>query len=174
MQPAQHSSSPSGFAFVCHHNSRACPFLFSVSIKRCLLFISIVVLIYGSLRTPTIDSFAYITHISTGFSIVASITMGLSGYLVFTNKTQGNVLNNFGPNGKSIDLISDWQANISWCRPLDKHCTFVFRPQYDNNLATRVFCVSRGVSRPYFGVVVAAPTIVLMIYADNGNILFRR
>jgi sodium-coupled neutral amino acid transporter 11 len=62
------------FAFVCHHNS---------------------LLIYGSLRTPTLDRFATVTHISTMMSLVACCTMAISGYVVFTNKTQGNILNNF-------------------------------------------------------------------------------
>lgn len=62
------------FAFVCHHNS---------------------LLIYGSLRTPTLDRFAKVTHISTAISLVACVTMAVSAFVVFTNKTQGNILNNF-------------------------------------------------------------------------------
>lgn len=62
------------FAFVCHHNS---------------------LLIYGSLRTPTLDRFATVTHISTAMSLVASSTMAVAGYMTFTDKTQGNILNNF-------------------------------------------------------------------------------
>ncbi|KAL5386305.1 hypothetical protein PMIN06_001707 [Paraphaeosphaeria minitans] len=62
------------FAFVCHHNS---------------------LLIYGSLRTPTIDRFARVTHYSTGISLVACLVMAYFGYLTFGDKTQGNVLNNF-------------------------------------------------------------------------------
>lgn len=62
------------FAFVCHHNS---------------------LLIYGSLRTPTMDRFARVTHYSTGISMVACLAMALGGYLVFGDQTQGNVLNNF-------------------------------------------------------------------------------
>jgi sodium-coupled neutral amino acid transporter 11 len=62
------------FAFVCHHNS---------------------LLIYGSLRKPTIDRFARVTHYSTSISLVACLVMALSGYLTFGDKTLGNVLNNF-------------------------------------------------------------------------------
>lgn len=62
------------FAFVCHHNS---------------------LLIYGSLRTPTLDRFAKVTHISTVISLVACCTLAISAYVVFTDKTQGNILNNF-------------------------------------------------------------------------------
>lgn len=62
------------FAFVCHHNS---------------------LLIYGSLKTPTMDRFARVTHYSTGISMVACMAMALGGYLSFGDRTQGNVLNNF-------------------------------------------------------------------------------
>lgn len=64
------------FAFVCHHNS---------------------LLIYGSLKTPTLDRFARVTHISTAISLIACCTLAISAFLVFTNKTQGNILNNFSP-----------------------------------------------------------------------------
>lgn len=62
------------FAFVCHHNS---------------------LLIYGSMRTPTLDRFDKVTHMSTALSMVACLLMAIPAYLVFTNKTQGNILNNF-------------------------------------------------------------------------------
>ncbi|KAM0325350.1 hypothetical protein ACHAQA_007335 [Verticillium albo-atrum] len=62
------------FAFVCHHNS---------------------LLIYGSLKTPTIDRFSRVTHYSTGISMVFCLLMALAGFLTFGDKTLGNVLNNF-------------------------------------------------------------------------------
>jgi len=71
------------FAFVCHHNS---------------------LLIYGSLRTPTLDRFAKVTHISTAISLVACCTLAISAYLVFTDKTQGNILNNFSANDTLINV----------------------------------------------------------------------
>ncbi|KAM0286070.1 hypothetical protein ACHAQH_001078 [Verticillium albo-atrum] len=61
-------------AFVCHHNS---------------------LLIYGSLKTPTIDRFSRVTHYSTGISMVFCLLMALAGFLTFGDKTLGNVLNNF-------------------------------------------------------------------------------
>ncbi len=61
-------------AFVCHHNS---------------------LLIYGSLKTPTLDRFAKVTHYSVGVSTAACLAMGLAGFLTFGDRTQGNVLNNF-------------------------------------------------------------------------------
>ncbi|KAH7923402.1 hypothetical protein BV22DRAFT_1120845 [Leucogyrophana mollusca] len=71
------------FAFVCHHNS---------------------LLIYGSLRTPTLDRFARVTHISTAISLVACCTLGISAFWVFTDKTQGNILNNFSPDDTLINV----------------------------------------------------------------------
>lgn len=71
------------FAFVCHHNS---------------------LLIYGSLRTPTLDRFAKVTHISTFISLVSCTTLAVSAYVVFTDKTEGNILNNFSPNDTLINV----------------------------------------------------------------------
>lgn len=62
------------FAFVCHHNS---------------------LLIYDSLKTPSTDRFATVTHWSTGVSMVACMVLGLGGFLSFKDKTLGNILNNF-------------------------------------------------------------------------------
>lgn len=52
------------FAYVCHHNS---------------------LLIYGSLKMPTIDRWNKVTHISTSLSVVASLTMAIAGYSVFVS-----------------------------------------------------------------------------------------
>lgn len=52
------------FAYVCHHNT---------------------LLIYGSLRTPTLDRWNRITHISTGLSVVASLIMAVTGYSIFVS-----------------------------------------------------------------------------------------
>ncbi|KAK5171407.1 uncharacterized protein LTR77_004551 [Saxophila tyrrhenica] len=71
------------FAFVCHHNS---------------------LLIYGSLKTPTMDRFARVTHYSTGISMVACLAMALAGYLSFGDLTQGNVLNNFPTNNVMVNI----------------------------------------------------------------------
>ncbi|KAI9879550.1 MAG: hypothetical protein M1830_006100 [Pleopsidium flavum] len=71
------------FAFVCHHNS---------------------LLIYGSLKKPTMDRFARVTHYSTGISMVACMAMALAGFLTFGNKTQGNVLNNFPTDNIMVNI----------------------------------------------------------------------
>jgi len=71
------------FAFVCHHNS---------------------LLIYGSLRKPTMDRFARVTHYSTAISMVACLAMALGGYLTFGDMTKGNVLNNFPTDNVMVNI----------------------------------------------------------------------
>ncbi|KAI2631915.1 transmembrane amino acid transporter protein-domain-containing protein [Hypoxylon sp. NC1633] len=71
------------FAFVCQHNS---------------------LLIYGSLKTPTIDRFATVTHYSTGVSMLACMAMALAGFLTFGDKTLGNVLNNFPADNTMVTI----------------------------------------------------------------------
>ncbi|KAJ3520402.1 hypothetical protein NMY22_g12774 [Coprinellus aureogranulatus] len=84
------ASSPNGtitdwtsFTIVCHHNS---------------------LMIYGSLRTPTLDRFSKVTHISTFVSLVACTTLAVSAYVIFTDHTQGNILNNFPQNDTLINV----------------------------------------------------------------------
>lgn len=71
------------FAFVCHHNS---------------------LLIYGSMREPTLDRFARVTHISTAMSLVSCLILSIAGYVTFTDKTQGNILNNFSTDDTLINI----------------------------------------------------------------------
>ncbi|KAI1809035.1 transmembrane amino acid transporter family protein [Poronia punctata] len=71
------------FAFVCQHNS---------------------LLIYGSLKTPTIDRFSTVTHYSTGVSMIACLVMALAGFLTFGDKTLGNVLNNFPADNSMVTI----------------------------------------------------------------------
>ncbi|RPA80984.1 hypothetical protein BJ508DRAFT_369909 [Ascobolus immersus RN42] len=71
------------FAFVCHHNS---------------------LLIYGSLRKPTLDRFAKVTHLSTGISMVMCLLMSVAGFMTFKDKTQGNVLNNFPNDNLMVNI----------------------------------------------------------------------
>ena len=49
-------------------------------------------LIYGSLRTPTMDRFAQVTHYSTFVSMLACMAVALAGFVTFGDKTMGNVL----------------------------------------------------------------------------------
>ncbi|GAA5844051.1 hypothetical protein JCM9279_003715 [Rhodotorula babjevae] len=87
------------FAFVCHHNS---------------------LLIYGSLRTPTLDRFAQVTHVSTTISVIACLCMSTSGFLVFTDRTQGNILNNFSEDDMLINIARlCFGANMFSTLPLE-------------------------------------------------------
>lgn len=61
-------------------------------------------LIYGSLKRPTLDRFARVTHFSTGVSMVACMAMALSGFLTFGDKTQGNLLNNFPKDNIMVNI----------------------------------------------------------------------
>ncbi|KAG8213682.1 amino acid transporter [Butyriboletus roseoflavus] len=59
---------------------------------------------WPSLRTPTLDRFTRITHISTAISLVACTVLAISAYWVFTDKTRGNILNNFSPSDTLINV----------------------------------------------------------------------
>ncbi|KAF3917508.1 hypothetical protein ABW21_db0206945 [Orbilia brochopaga] len=61
-------------------------------------------LIYGSLRKPTLDRFARVTHYSTSISMVACMAMALAGFLTFGDKTMGNVLNNFPSSNLMVNV----------------------------------------------------------------------
>ncbi|CUS14656.1 unnamed protein product [Tuber aestivum] len=61
-------------------------------------------LIYGSLKKPTLDRFARVTHYSTGISMVACLIMAVAGFLTFGDKTAGNVLNNFPTDNIMVNI----------------------------------------------------------------------
>ncbi|KAJ1304499.1 hypothetical protein OPQ81_005644 [Rhizoctonia solani] len=87
------------FAFVCHHNS---------------------LLIYGSMRTPTMDRFDRVTHVAAGVSLIACLTMAIPAFLVFTDRTQGNVLNNFPQNDVVINIARFcFGANMVTTTPME-------------------------------------------------------
>lgn len=98
------------FAFVCHHNS---------------------LLIYGSLRTPTMDRFATVTHYSTFISLLACLAMALSGFLTFGDLTTGNVLNNFPIDGSIIVQIARLCFGLNMLTTLPLEC-FVCREVMNN------------------------------------------
>ncbi|KAH3666674.1 hypothetical protein WICMUC_005491 [Wickerhamomyces mucosus] len=62
------------FAFVCHHNTS---------------------FIFHSLKDPSLNRFAKITHASCFVSMIALSLIGIGGFLIFKDKTKGNILNNF-------------------------------------------------------------------------------
>ncbi|KAI9028359.1 transmembrane amino acid transporter protein-domain-containing protein [Phycomyces nitens] len=71
------------FAFVCHHNS---------------------FLIFGSLKQPSLNRFAAVTHWSMLIAFATCFILAVSGYLVFTDKTTGNILNNFPQDNLLINV----------------------------------------------------------------------
>ncbi|KAF6011693.1 hypothetical protein HII13_002158 [Brettanomyces bruxellensis] len=71
------------FAMVCHHNTT---------------------FIYDSIRKPTLDRFNAVTHLSCIVSTILCALLGISGYLIFGNKTKGNILNNFPTNDSAINV----------------------------------------------------------------------
>ncbi|RKP33837.1 transmembrane amino acid transporter protein-domain-containing protein [Dimargaris cristalligena] len=72
-----------GFAFVCHHNS---------------------FMIYSALKTPTLDRYARVIRLSTILSATVCLVLASVGYLNFTDKTRGNILNNFPDNNLLINI----------------------------------------------------------------------
>lgn len=95
---------------MCHHNS---------------------LLIYGSLKTPTIDRFSLVTHYSTFASLVACLLMGLSGFLTFGDLTKGNVLNNFPSQGHVVVQIARLCFGLNMLTTLPLEC-FVCREVMNN------------------------------------------
>ncbi|CEQ42590.1 SPOSA6832_04401 [Sporobolomyces salmonicolor] len=119
------------FAFVCHHNS---------------------LLIYGSLRTPTLDRFAQVTHVSTILSVVACLCMSTSGFLVFTDRTQGNILNNFAEDDTLINIARACVSSPSLARRAEVHLRYWCRQFGANMFATLPLeaFVCREVAETYF------------------------
>ncbi|XP_074092691.1 putative sodium-coupled neutral amino acid transporter 11 isoform X2 [Macrotis lagotis] len=70
------------FAFICHHNS---------------------FLVYSSLEEPTVAKWSRIIHISVIISVFISLLFATSGYLTFTDHTQGDLFENYC---KNDDLIN--------------------------------------------------------------------
>jgi hypothetical protein len=66
MSPSYSEEEANG-EFVCHHNT---------------------IFIYKSLSTPTLDRFYAVTHVSTAMSLFCCLLMAVSGYVVFTSKTE--------------------------------------------------------------------------------------
>lgn len=130
------------FAFVCHHNS---------------------LLIYGSLKTPTLDRFSIVTHVSTSISLVACLVMAISGFLTFGSFTQGNVLNNFPSDNTLVNVARFcFGLNMLTTLPLEAFvCREVmFHYWYDGDLMRVPTPVHVAVST---GLVLGSMLISLMI-----------
>lgn len=105
------------FAFVCHHNS---------------------LLIYGSLKEPSMDKFRMVTHYSTFISTIAAVSMSIAGYWSFEDKTLSNILNNF-PNTDTIVNVARFCFGLNMFSTLPLECfvcrevleTYFFQGQYE-------------------------------------------
>ncbi|CEP23604.1 AVT2 [Cyberlindnera jadinii] len=71
------------FALVCHHNTS---------------------FIFHSLKKPSLNRFAKVTHASCFVSMVAIALLGFGGFLIFKDKTKGNILNNFPGNDPVVNI----------------------------------------------------------------------
>lgn len=134
------------FAFVCHHNS---------------------LLIYGSLKEPSMDKFRTITHYSTLISASAAISMSIAGYWSFEDKTLSNVLNNF-PQTDTIVNIARFCFGLNMFTTLPLECfvcrevleTYFFRGEYERN---RHIVLTTGL--------VVSAMIVSLLTCDLGIVL---
>lgn len=88
-------------------------------------------LIYGSLKTPTMDRFSRVTHYSTFVSCLACLIVALAGFLTFGDKTQGNVLNNFPAQGHVMVQIARLCFGLNMLTTLPLEC-FVCREVMNN------------------------------------------
>ncbi|KLJ06017.1 hypothetical protein EMPG_10542 [Blastomyces silverae] len=105
-------------------------------------------LIYGSLKKPTMDRFALVTHYSTGISMVMCLIMALAGFFTFGEKTKGNVLNNFPPDSVMVNIARlCFGLNMLATLPLEAFVcrsvmTTFFFPDEPYNLALHVIFTS--------------------------------
>lgn len=85
--------------------------------RALLMLISIdhnSLLIYGSLKKPTLDRFTRVTHFSTGVSLIMCLAMGITGFFTFGSKTQGNVLNNFPSDNIVVNIARLYDCHIDF------------------------------------------------------------
>ncbi|KAJ5812238.1 hypothetical protein N7474_008539 [Penicillium riverlandense] len=134
------------FAFVCHHNS---------------------LLIYGSLKRPTLDRFTKVTHYSTGVSLIMCLAMGIAGFLSFGSKTQGNVLNNFPSNNIMVNIARFcFGLNMLTTLPLEAFvCRSVMTTYY---FPDEPFNMNRHVI--FTTALVVTSVIIALITCDLGSV----
>lgn len=77
------------------------------------------------------DRFSKVTHYSTFVSMVACLIVALSGFLVFGDRTKGNVLNNFPAQGHLIVQIARLCFGLNMLTTLPLEC-FVCREVMNN------------------------------------------
>lgn len=79
-------------------------------------------------------------------SLVACSTLAISGYVVFTDKTQGNILNNFSP--VSQPSLSGRIAPILTIISIERYPyqrrSILLRLEYVHNITLRIVRLQRG------------------------------
>ncbi|KAF9968351.1 hypothetical protein BGZ70_004749 [Mortierella alpina] len=135
------------FAFVCHHNS---------------------FLIFGSLQKPTINRVKIVTHMSMMVSLLACLILALSGFMTFSDKTQGNILNNFPSDNFIINIARFcFGVNMFTTLPLEAFvCREVIETYY---FAGRPFSMQR-----HFAIttgLVGVALVIALLTCDLGFVL---
>ncbi|KAF9930783.1 hypothetical protein BGZ67_005611 [Mortierella alpina] len=135
------------FAFVCHHNS---------------------FLIFGSLQKPTINRVKMVTHMSMMVSLLACLVLALSGFMTFSDKTQGNILNNFPSDNFIINIARFcFGVNMFTTLPLEAFvCREVIETYY---FAGRPFSMQR-----HFAIttgLVGVALVIALLTCDLGFVL---
>lgn len=134
------------FAFVCHHNS---------------------LLIYASLKEPSMDKFGKVTHYSTGIACACLTAMSVAGYWTFEEKTLGNVLNNFPENDTFVNIARfAFGVNMFTTFPLEAFvCREVLETYFFANRYTVKLHVTITTS------LVLASLVVSLLTCDLGIVL---
>lgn len=124
--------------------------------------------IYQSIDVPTLDRFNQVTHASTSMSLICCLLLSITGYLVFTDKTEGNILNNFAADDWVINIARFcFGANMSTTIPLENYvCREVIEDAFYKG---RPFSQTRHVAVTS-GIVFGAMLISLMT-CDLGVVL---
>ncbi|KAI0244037.1 hypothetical protein L0F63_003201, partial [Massospora cicadina] len=134
------------FALVCHHNS---------------------FVIFADLEKPTLDRFAMVTHLSTGVSMFFCAIMAIAGYITFTDRTQGNILNNFPPDAALINLARFcFGLNMFSTFPLEHYVAREVVEKYfypDKNSTVRSFVLT--------STLVGVSLIVSLLTCDLGFVM---
>ncbi|KAF9277333.1 hypothetical protein BGZ68_009379 [Mortierella alpina] len=135
------------FAFVCHHNS---------------------FLIFGSLQKPTINRVKMVTHMSMMVSLLACLILALSGFMTFSDKTQGNILNNFPSDNFIINIARFcFGVNMFTTLPLEAFvCREVIETYYFAGLPfsmKRHFAITTGL--------VGVALVIALLTCDLGFVL---
>lgn len=99
------------FAYVCHHN--------------CFI-------IFKSLKFPTMKNYDMVNSVSLGFACLASLFIGISGYVIFGSSIKSNVLNCFSDTDGLVNFAR-------FCFALDMFLTYPLELFIARNTLFRTF-----------------------------------